>query len=115
MSSVETQPITTITVPTGFVACGCCRDTIEKRLRQQPLVRSVRANWEREVVEIDVDDGTTADELAELVACACGERNPVPLPQPQVSSHAHAHTAGTEAVAPAAMGETAPAEHAGMG
>jgi Cu2+-exporting ATPase len=35
----------------------------------------------------------TAEELAETIATACGDRNPVPLPKPQVSSHAHAHIA----------------------
>ena len=36
---------------------------------------------------LQVHEGTvTADELAELVAGCCGDRNPVPLPKPEVSA-----------------------------
>jgi Cu2+-exporting ATPase len=87
---------------------------IEERLRQHPHVVSARFDAAQETVEVHVDDGTTAGELAELVAGACGERSPVPLPRPQVSSHAHAHTATVPPADHAAMGHAAPAEHDGL-
>jgi P-type Cu2+ transporter len=115
MSTTQIHPTTTtITIPTGFVACCCAREMIEERLHQHPHVRSVRFDLDREVVEVQVDNGTSASELAELVACTCGERNPVPLPQPQVSTHAHVHTASAEEVDHAAMGHVMPAEHGRM-
>jgi P-type Cu2+ transporter len=115
MSTTHIHPTTTtITVPTGSVICCCCRDMILERLRQHPHVQSVHADWDRQVIELQVDDGANAAELTELVACTCGERNPVPLPQPQVSSHAHAHTASAGEMDHAAMGHTMPAEHGGM-
>src|SRR5215211_6940250 len=108
--------LTTLTVPTGQLACECCRDQVEQQLRQHPHVQSVHFDWGHQVAHVQVDaGGPTAEELAELVACACGERNPVPLPQPEVSSHAHAHSASAAPMDHAAMGHTAPAEHAGMG
>ena len=50
----------------------------------------------------------TVGELAELVAGAYGERNPVPLAKPELSSHAHAHVASL----PAAAAPAPAAEHA---
>ncbi len=115
MSMTHTHPTTTLTVPLGSLACSCCREMIEARLRQHPRVQSVHFDWDHQVAHVQVgDDGPTADELAELVSFCCGERNPVPLPQPQVSSHAHAHTASVADVDHAAMGHTMPAEHGGM-
>jgi cation transport ATPase len=91
MTTTHTHSTTmTLDVPTGRRACDCCRDEVEQRLRAHPHVRSAKFDWDHQVAHVQVDDSaTTATELAELVACACGERNPVPLPQPEVSSHAH--------------------------
>src|SRR5262249_10525889 len=114
MSTTHLHPTTTITIPTDSVACCCSREMIEERLRQHPHVRGVRFDWEHQVVEVQADEGTSTSELAELVACCCGGRNPVPLPPPQISSHAHAHTTSAPAVDHAAMGHTMPAEHGGM-
>jgi len=67
------------------------------------------------VAHVDVRAGTvTAEHLTELVASACGDRNPVPLPAAQVSSHAYAHTAAPAAEDHAAVGHGAPADHGGM-
>jgi P-type Cu2+ transporter len=115
MSTTHTQfPTTMLTVPTGFVCCCGCRVMIEARLREHPHVVSVHSDIDRQVVDVEVDDGTTAEELTELVACSCGERNPVPLPQPQVSSHAHTHTASAGEMDHAAMGHAMPAEQGVM-
>jgi P-type Cu2+ transporter len=115
MTTTHTHSTTmTLDVPTGRRACDCCRDEVEQRLRAHPHVRSAKFDWDHQVAHVQVDDSaTTATELAELVACACGERNPVPLPQPEVSSHAHLHTASAPAMDHAAMGHPA-AEHGGM-
>jgi Cu2+-exporting ATPase len=62
------------------------------------------------VAHVQAHEGmVTAEELAELVACTCGERNPVPLPKPEVSSHAHEHTAHAADAGAASM------DHAAMG
>src|SRR5713101_7405424 len=115
MNTAQAQPSTTIlTVPTDSLACCCCRDLVEERLRQQPGVVSAHVDLEHQVAQVQVrDGGPTAAELAELVACACGERNPVPLPPPQFSSHAHAHTASVAPADHAAMGQPMPAEQGG--
>jgi Cu2+-exporting ATPase len=105
---------TILEVPTGRLACHCCRDRVEARVCAHPHVQGAQFDWDhqRAVVEVD-DSATTATELAELIACACGERSPVPLPQPEVSSHAHTHTVSAPAMDHAAMGHTT-AEHGGM-
>ena len=89
--------MTTFAVPTGNIACEGCVAIIERRLRASPHVLSVDVDSERRVAHVQTHEGTVSvEELAELVAGACGDRNPVPLPKPQVSSHAHAHTARPE-------------------
>lgn len=103
-SGHSTDGTSTLTVPTGRIACQGCRSIVEQRLRRNPRVLGVHVDDARQVAHVTVHDGaTTVEELAELVAGAYGERNPVPLPQPEVSSHVHAH------VAPPAGDE-----HAGM-
>ncbi len=85
---------TTIAVPTGVVACEGCAAIVEARLRQNPHVVRVHIDAHQRVAHVEVHDGmATAEELAELVAEAYGERSVVPLPKPEVSSHAHAHAA----------------------
>ncbi len=92
--SSEEPPQTTLAVPTGRIACEGCAAIVEARLRQSPHVLGVHVDAEHQVAHVQVYEGTvTAEELAELVATAYGERTPVPLPTPEVSSHAHAHTA----------------------
>src|SRR5688500_2590984 len=82
----------TLTVPTGALACEACVTCVEDRLRANPHVTGVHVDTQHDVAHVTVHEGmVTADELAELVADACGDRNVVPLPKPQVSSHAHAH------------------------
>ena len=123
----------TLTIPTGALACEVCVTCVEDRLRQNPHVTGIHVDTQHEVAHVTVHEGmVSADELAELAADACGDRNAVPLPKPHVSSHAHAHTgqppridghAGhtmSRAVPPtdaAHAGHVAPAavEHAAMG
>jgi hypothetical protein len=90
----EAPSTTTLTVNTGPLACEACVTCVEERLRQNPHVTGVHVDGQHQVVHVQVHEGmVTAQELAELVAEGCGERNSVPLPKPQVSAHAHAHTA----------------------
>jgi P-type Cu2+ transporter len=82
----------TLLVPTGTIACEGCREIVETRLRTNPHVREVVVDAQERVARVTVDDsGVRAEDLAELVARAYGERNPVPLPRPEVSTHEHAH------------------------
>jgi P-type Cu2+ transporter len=83
---------TTLTVPTGPIACDGCREIVERRLRANPHVRQIHVDALHQVAHVDVDDQSVrAEELAELIAQAYGERSAVPLPGPEVSSHEHAH------------------------
>jgi P-type Cu2+ transporter len=101
----------TVTVPTGPLPCRECRDQVEGQLRANPHVSSVHLDAEHRVAHVQVHEGmVTVEELSELAAAACGERNQVALPKPEVSSHAHAHTAHT--MPPTR--ETAAADHAAM-
>jgi Cu2+-exporting ATPase len=85
--------LATLTVPTGPLACEACTTCVEDRLREHRHVTGVHVDTRHEVAHVTVHEGTvTADQLAELIAEACGDRNVVPIPKPQVSSHAHAHT-----------------------
>src|SRR5262249_4693640 len=87
----------TLTVATGSLACEGCATCVEERLRENPHVVGVHVHPRHEVAHVTVHEGmVTTDELAETIATACGNRNPVPLPKPQVSAHAHAHTARPE-------------------
>ena len=104
--------LVTLAVPTGPLPCSECREMVERRLNANPHVSSVHLDPEHQVAHVHVHDGmVTAEELAELVADGCGERNPTPLPKPEVSSHAHAHTGHPAGAAAAA----APMDHAAMG
>ncbi len=86
----------TLAVPTGRIACEGCAAIVEARLRTSPHVLGVHVDAAHQVAHVQVHEGTvSAKDLTELVAGACGDRNPVPLPKPDVSSHAHAHTART--------------------
>ncbi|MCC6178463.1 MAG: HAD-IC family P-type ATPase, partial [Chloroflexi bacterium] len=125
--------IATLSVDTGPLACEACEACVEQRLRQHPHVTGVHVDGLHQVAHVQVHEGmVTAEELAELVAQGCGERNSVPLPKPQVSAHAHAHTArpsdGDRAAAHAghagvssptvdhaAMGHAEPMDHEAMG
>src|SRR3989304_502003 len=85
---------TTLVVPTGVIACEGCAAIVEARLRQNPHVVRVHIDARQQVAHVEVHDGmATAEELAELVAEAYGERSVVPLPKPEGSSHAHVHVA----------------------
>src|SRR5215217_3725757 len=85
---------TTLTIPTGALACEACVTCVEDRLRENPHVTGVHVDTKHGVAHVTVHEGmVTAEDLAETVAAACGDRNIVPLPKPQVSSHAHAHIA----------------------
>src|SRR5262249_19536681 len=96
---------TTLTVPTGRIACAGCRAIVAERLRANPHVLAVHVDDAHQVAHVTVHDGAaTAEELAELVAGAYGERSPIPLPKPEVSAHAHAHAPAGEH---AAMGHGA--------
>jgi P-type Cu2+ transporter len=113
---VATAPnLTTLTIPTGSLCCRECQETVEQRLRQHPHIAGVHLDPEHQVAHVQVHDGmVTVAELAELVANACGDRNPVPLPKPEVSAHAHQHTARPSAAAPmdhAALGHAAHGAH----
>jgi len=117
--------LVTLAVPTGSLACEGCAAWVEERLREAPHVVGVHVDAQNEVAHVTAHEGmVSADELAETVAAACGDRNIVPLPKPQVSSHAHAHTSRPEAGPTMAMdrhaahGTAAPAsatEHLGHG
>ena len=129
----EAPSTATLTIDTGPLACAACVACVEERLRQHPHVTGVHVDGQHQVAHVQVHEGVvTAEELAELVAEGCGERNAVPLPKPQVSAHAHAHTArpsdrdgaaahaghagaASTTVDHAAMGHTAPMDHAAMG
>jgi P-type Cu2+ transporter len=90
-------------VPTGPINCDACKAKIEQQLRANPNVISVEVHPHDQMAMVTVrPDTVSAEELTELAAHACGDRNEVPLPKPEVSSHAHAHTA-------------APMDHAAMG
>jgi Cu2+-exporting ATPase len=81
-----------LVVPTGVIACEGCREIVETRLRANPHVREVVVDAQERVARVTVDDSSVrAEDLAELIARAYGERNPVPLPRPEVSTHEHAH------------------------
>jgi len=85
---------TTLVILTGAIACEGCAAIVEARLRQNPHVVRVHIDARQQVARVEVHDGmATAEELAELVAEAYGERSVVPLPKPELSSHAHAHAA----------------------
>jgi Cu2+-exporting ATPase len=102
--------VVTLAVPIGPLPCCECRETVERQLSNNPHVTAVHVDAEHQVAHVQVHEGTvSAEELAELVACCCGERNPTPLPKPEVSSHAHAHTAHQ------ATATAAPVDHAAMG
>ena len=123
--------LATLEVPTGLLACKACLTCVEDRLRENPHVTGVHVDTRHEVAHVTAHEGmVTADELAELIADACGDRNAVPLPKPQVSSDAHAHTSrpatvdshaghgATPAAAEvdhAAMGHAMPADRAATG
>jgi hypothetical protein len=118
---VASHGLTTLVVPTGRIPCRECRGTVEQQLKANPHVAGVYLDPEHEVAHVQVHEGmVTSQELAELIAGACGERNQVPLPKPEVSSHAHAHATGVPkaAVDHAAMGHGGhgvPAREAAMG
>jgi Cu2+-exporting ATPase len=122
-SSSTTPGLVTLRIPTGSLACGECSDRVAEKLRGNAHVAGVHVDAPHEVAHVTVHEGmVTADELAELVADGCGDRNVVPLPKPQVSSHAHAHTSRPSAhdahTAPsdhAAMDHATPSDHAAMG
>lgn len=116
MNMTHTAAARTLMVPLGQLACDCCRNQVEQRVRQHPGVQGAHFDWRHQVAHVQAaTEQVTADELAELVACICGERNPVALPHPRVSSHAHAHTASPLPMDHAAMGHAMPADHAAMG
>ena len=80
------HPLATLTVETGSLACDACVTCVEDRLRENPHVTGVHVDRQHEVAHVTVHERmVTADELTELIATACGDRNPVPLPKPQVS------------------------------
>ena len=102
--------LVTLEVPTGPLPCCQCRETVQQQLKANPHVASVHLDPEHRLAHVQAHEGmVTAEELAEVIACTCGERNPVPLPKPEVSAHAHEHTART------ADGAVAPMDHAAMG
>ena len=77
---------TTLVILTGAIACEGCAAIVEARLRQNPHVVRVHIDARQQVAHVEVHDGmATAEELAELVAEAYGERSVVPLPKPEVS------------------------------
>jgi Cu2+-exporting ATPase len=81
-------------VETGSLACEACVTCVEDRLRENPHVVSFHVDTQNEVAHVTIHEGmVSADQLAELIRYACGDRSVVPLPKPRVSSHAHAHTA----------------------
>ncbi len=95
--SATATKTSTLAVPTGRIGCDGCIANVEARLRKNPHVREVHVDAQREIAQVQVDEGpVTAGELAELIADACGDRAAVALPKPEVSSHAHAHTAQPE-------------------
>src|SRR5687768_10761667 len=78
--------LATLTVPTGHLACEACITCVENRLHENPHVTGVHVDTRHEVAHVTVHEGmVTADQLGELIADACGDRNVVPLPKPQVS------------------------------
>jgi P-type Cu2+ transporter len=123
--------LATLAVATGSLACNACVTCVEDRLREHPHVVSYHVDSKHDVAHVTIHEGmVSADQLAELIADACGNRNVVALPKPQVSSHAHAHTSqparvdshaghgaapATTEVDHSAMGHVAPADHAAMG
>src|SRR4051812_27563054 len=91
--AAASEVLATLTVPTGRLACDACVRCVEDRLRENPHVTGVHVDARHGMAHVTVHEGmVTVDQLAELVANACGDRNTVPLPKPQVSSHAHVHT-----------------------
>lgn len=81
-----------LTVPTGSLACEACITCVEERLRENPHVTGVRVDAPHEVAHVTVHEGMiTAEELAELIADACGDRNAVPLRNPR-SRRTRMHT-----------------------
>jgi P-type Cu2+ transporter len=123
--------LATLTVETGSLACEACVTCVEERLGEHPHVVSYHVDSKHEVAHVTIHEGmVAADQLAELIADACGNRNVVALPKPQVSSHVHAHTSppargdghvghgaapAATKVDHAAMGHAMPADHAAMG
>jgi hypothetical protein len=92
MEAQGSSGLLTLAVPTGSLDCDGCATCVEERLRENPHVVNAHVDARREVVHVTVHEGmVTTDELAETIAAACGDRNPVPLPKPPVSAHAHAH------------------------
>src|SRR5215213_7665697 len=86
-SAPGSHSLVTLAIPTGSLACEGCATCVEERLRANPHVVGVHVDAKHQVAHATVHEGmVTADELAETVAAACGDRNPVPLPKPQVSS-----------------------------
>src|SRR6187549_1202464 len=101
--------LTTLVVDTGPLPCSECRDRVERQLQAHPHVATVHLDARHQVAHVQVHGGMiSSEELADLIACCCGDRNPVPLPKAEVSAHAHAHTASA-----AEAGEPA-ADHAAM-
>src|SRR4051812_37272701 len=75
------QGLVTLAVATGALACEGCARCVQERLRAHPHVIGVHVDTAHEVAHVTVHEGmVTADELAETVAYACGDRNVVPLP-----------------------------------
>src|SRR6266542_3643263 len=71
--------LVTLSVHTGSLACEACVSCVEERLRQNPHVTGVHVNTQHEVAHVTVHGGmVTANELAELIAEGCGDRNVVP-------------------------------------
>jgi len=109
-ASTAHHGVTTLAVPTGPLPCAECRDLVEQRLRENPHVTGVHLDAAHQLAHVQVHEGmVSAEELADLVTCCCGERNPVPLPKPEVSSHAHVHTGHAGAHSEPTM------DHAAMG
>ena len=111
-SSATATPVM-LHIPTGPINCDACKAKIEQQLRANPNVISVEVHPHHQMAMVTVrPDTVSVEELTELAAHACGDRNEVPLPKPEVSSHAHAHTAAPP-MDHAAMGHTM--DHAAMG
>src|ERR671930_557714 len=106
--------LVTLEVPTGPLPCCQCRETVQQQLKANPHVASVHLDPEHRLAHVQAHEGmVTAEELAEVIAYTCGERNPVPLPKPEVSAHAHEHTARPALADHAGHGAADTSEHAG--
>src|SRR4051794_27415375 len=68
--------LATLTVPTGRLACDACVTCVEDRLRENPHVTGVHVDARHNLAHVTVHEGkVTVDQLAELIANACGDRN----------------------------------------